>query len=150
MKIVVINGVNLAMLAYREASIYGTFSYEELVEMITAHAANRVADLAFFVSNFEGEIVERIHRAVIEKVDVIIINPAAFSHYSYAIFDALLMFKGLKIEVHLSDVHNRDDFRANLITARACDHMISGKQEKSYFAAIDYAIKANKGEKADE
>ncbi|GBU10984.1 3-dehydroquinate dehydratase [Erysipelotrichaceae bacterium] len=142
MNILIINGVNLNMLAYREAGIYGDFSYEELTQMIRIYAEKKgiLAKLDFFVSNYEGEIVECIHKAIIEQTTAIIINPAAFSHYSYAIHDALLMFKGIKVEVHLSDVHNRDVFRKNLVTANASDHMISGLQEKSYFEALDYIM----------
>lgn len=140
MKLMVINGVNMNMLAYRETDIYGAFSYEELVEIIKDYAQEKVEQLDFFVSNFEGEIVEQIHKAAIEKYDAIIINPAAFSHYSYAIHDALLIFQGIKVEVHLSDVKNRDEFRKTLVTAHASDHMISGLQENSYLKAIDYIL----------
>ncbi len=140
MKLMVINGVNMNMLAYRETDIYGAFSYEELVGIIKDYARGKVEEIEFFVSNFEGEIVEQIHKAAIEKYDAIIINPAAFSHYSYAIHDALLIFQGIKVEVHLSDVKNRDEFRKNLVTAHASDHVISGFQEKSYLKAIDYIL----------
>ena len=143
MHILLINGVNMDMLAYREKDIYGDFSYEDLTQMIANYAAANYEGITidFYQSNYEGKIVEKIHEAIkTDKYDAIIMNPAAFSHYSYAIHDALLMFRKPKVEVHLSDVANREAFRQNLVTGHAADTIISGKKEGSYFAAIDYVM----------
>lgn len=137
MKIKIINGPNLNMLEYRESHIYGSKKLEDINFEIEKHCINDALRVDFFQSNFEGEIINEIHKCIVEDYDAIIINPGAFSHYSYAIYDALLMFKKKKIEVHLSDVDSRDLFRKNLITANACDCMIKGKGYKGYIEAID-------------
>ncbi len=137
MHIYIINGPNLNMLGVREPEHYGTFSYGDLTKKIEVHANKLGMKTTIMQSNYEGEIVEMIQRATQAGVDGIVINPAAFSHYSIAILDALLCFSGPKIEVHLSDVENREDFRRVLITAKASDVMISGQAYRGYLAALD-------------
>lgn len=141
MKIMIINGVNLNMLEYRNKYIYGDFSYNDLCNQIESYLVkNDIKNYLFCNSNFEGEIVEFIHKAIIDSYDAIIINPGAFTHYSYAIYDALLMFSKTKVEVHLSDVDNRESFRKLGVTTKACDKVFKGKKINSYFDAIDYII----------
>ncbi len=137
MNIYIINGPNLNMLGIREPEHYGTFSYGDLTEVIEKRVKQLDMKATIVQSNYEGKIVEIIQQAVLKEVDGIIINPAAFSHYSVAIHDALKCFTGPKIEVHLSDVTNREAFRKILITAKACDQVISGEGYMGYLMALD-------------
>ncbi len=136
MKVMVINGPNLNMLAYRDKKIYGDISIEKINSNLKKD--NKSIDFTFFISNIEGELIEAIQRAILEKYDAILINPGAYSHYSYAIRDALEMFKGIKVEVHLSDVRNRENFRKTLVNKDVVDKIISGFFDKSYQKAVDY------------
>lgn len=134
MKILIINGVNLNMLGIREPDIYGTTTYDGLITHI-----NDFYQCDFFQSNSESKIVDKIQEVVIKKnYDALIINPGAYSHYSIAILDALNILDILKVEVHLSDVLNREDFRKTLITAKGCNTVISGHGINSYIKAIEY------------
>ncbi len=137
MHIYIINGPNLNMLGVRESEHYGTLTYGELTEIIENTVKQLGMKATIVQSNYEGKIVEIIQQAVINNVDGIIINPAAFSHYSVAIHDALKCFNNPKIEVHLSDVKNREPFRQILITAKASDAMISGEGYLGYVMAIE-------------
>ncbi len=136
MKLMVINGPNLNMLTYRNKKIYGNISIEKINEELIKN--NKDIDFSFFISNIEGELVNAIQKATIEEYDAIVINPAAYSHYSYAIRDALEIFPGKKVEVHLSDVKNRETFRSILVNEDVVDKVISGYLDKSYQKAIDY------------
>lgn len=140
MNLAVINGPNLNMLGYREKYIYGDFSYKSLISEINHYGKKNFSYINFFQSNSEGDIINHIHNIIKEEYDAIIINPGAFSHYSYAIYDALLIFKGLKVEVHISKVLEREDFRKKLVTANACDKIISGLGIRSYLNAIDFIV----------
>lgn len=137
MKIAIINGPNLNMLAYRDKEIYGDNSYEDIENTIKDNVKKEDV-VTLFQSNHEGAIIDYIHQIVFDKYDALIINPGAYAHYSYAIYDALEIFKGIKVEVHLSDISKRDEFRKVSITSKACDIMISGQQINSYIKAIEY------------
>lgn len=141
MKIVIINGPNLNMLDYREQHIYGNKSLDDINLDIKKYKPEIKFD--FYQSNYEGDIINKIHEVIKSKEKSLIINPGAFSHYSYAIHDALDMFKGCKVEVHLSNIKQREEFRQNLVTAAAVDKVFSGFGYKSYFKAIDYIIKGD-------
>lgn len=134
MDILIINGPNLDMLGVRPA-IYGTFTY---VEMINEIKEKTNYELDFFQSNFEGEIIEKIHCAI-DKYKCIIINPAAFTHYSYAIRDALEIYQGLKIEVHLTNIYEREDFRKINVISDIVNKSFIGEGINSYIKAIEYA-----------
>lgn len=134
MDILIINGPNLDMLGVRPA-IYGTFTY---VEMINEIKEKTNYELDFFQSNFEGEIIEKIHFAI-DKYKCIIINPAAFTHYSYAIRDALEIYQGLKIEVHLTNINEREDFRKTNVISDIVNKSFIGEGINSYIKAIEYA-----------
>lgn len=136
MKILVLNGPNLNMLDYRKKEIYGKDSLKKInKELKSKFKKNK---FIFKQSNFEGEIVAEIHKAIKKKYDGIIINPGAFSHYSYAIRDALEMFKNKKVEVHLSDVLKREEFRKKLVNKEVVDEVISGFGKQSYFKAVEF------------
>lgn len=145
MKISVINGPNLNMLGIREANIYGDLSYNSLVEYISEQARKLGINVEFFQSNIEGEIIDRLQKNYFEKVDGIIINPGAFTHYSYAIYDALKSIAPIKVlEVHISNVHSRDEFRKNCITTPAAVGQISGLGFKGYGLALEWFIDESK------
>ncbi len=138
MKIIVINGVNLNMLGVRDNNIYGNLTLKSINELII----NTFPDIKFefFQSNIEGEICNYLNDLYYEKIDGLIINPGAFSHYSIAIHDALEILNCKKVEVHLSDPLQREEFRHTFITKNACDYMISAKKEQSYIEAVKYIL----------
>lgn len=140
MKIIVINGANMDVLDRRE-SIYGGISLKELKKTIKEYGNKKSLKVEFFQSNCEGKIIDRLHKC--EYADGLIINPGAYSHYSYAIADALSMLNITKVEVHLTDVYSREAFRQKLITGEKCDKIISGLGVEGYLRAIDFITEAN-------
>ena len=140
MNILVINGPNLNMLGKRPKEHYGSLTLDEINDLMIK---NKSADmnLEFFQSNSEGDIVTKIQDAVLNSLDAIIINPGAYTHTSVAIHDALEMFNGEKIEVHLSNVDDREDFRRINFVRSVCTKTFSGKKEGSYLDAIEYLKK---------
>jgi 3-dehydroquinate dehydratase-2 len=125
MKIAVIQGPNLNMLGIREQHIYGSMSLEQIHEQLKAAASQNGIEVEFFQSNFEGEIVDRIQECL-GTVDGIMINPAAYSHTSIAIKDALSAVNMPVVEVHISNIYKREEFRQKSITAGASTGVISG------------------------
>ena len=144
-KYLVINGVNLNMLGIREPGIYGNSTLADLEKNISAKAAALGVDVDFFQSNFEGEIVEKIHSAL-NVYDGIIINPGAFTHYSYAIRDALGSVKIDTIEVHISSIHKREEFRHTSVLVPECIGQICGLGFKGYELALEYLAENGKNE----
>ncbi|MBX7322005.1 type II 3-dehydroquinate dehydratase [Clostridium chauvoei] len=140
MKIMVINGPNLNMVGVREKSIYGVKDFNDICEYIKEEGEKRGVEITLFQSNIEGEIVSAINKAYYEKYDGIIINPGAYTHYSYAILDAIKAVDIKTIEVHLSNVHAREEFRHKSVTASACIGQICGFKEYGYIMAIDALI----------
>lgn len=139
MKLMVINGPNLNMLGVREKNIYGTKDFKEVCEYIDNQGKERGHDVTLFQSNIEGEIINCIQKAYFEKYDGIIINPGAFTHYSYAIHDAIKGVNINTVEVHLSNVHAREEFRKISVTAPACVGQVCGFGEEGYIMAM-YAL----------
>lgn len=137
LNVLVINGPNLNMLGKRPKEHYGSLTLDEINNLMIKKANNNLK-LDFYQSNNEGDIVTKIQEAVLGKYDSIIINPGAYTHTSVAIHDALEMFNGEKIEVHLSKVDDREDFRKINFVRDACTKTFSGKLEGSYLDAIDY------------
>ncbi|NMC56881.1 MAG: type II 3-dehydroquinate dehydratase [Eubacteriaceae bacterium] len=136
-KLLVLNGPNINMTGIREKDIYGSASYTELVSMIKKWCSEAGFKADVHQSNYEGKLIDIIQKSERKGYSGIIINPGAYSHYSIAILDALLCVSIPKIEVHISDVANREDFRKNLITAKACNSVISGKGYEGYRLAIN-------------
>lgn len=134
-KFLVINGPNLNMLGQREPEVYGSETLEDII-LWTEERVKGQAQLEWFQSNVEGEIVSRIQKAHIEKFDGIIINPGGYSHTSVAIYDALKILQIPIIEVHLSQVYRRESFRHTLLTAKAAAAIMSGFGKQSYYMAI--------------
>ncbi|MBO5165149.1 MAG: type II 3-dehydroquinate dehydratase [Lachnospiraceae bacterium] len=141
MKILVINGPNLNFLGIREKSIYGNQDYDYLLNMIAEKGAQTGSTIEVFQSNHEGAIIDRIQDAYFDGTEGIVINPGAYTHYSYAIHDALASVHMPKIEIHISDITKREEFRKVSVTRPACDGQIYGKGLEGYLLAIDEVIK---------
>ncbi len=145
MKFLVINGPNLNLLGSREPEIYGTSGYDALVGRIKTSAASMNVEAEVFQSNHEGAIIDKIHAAR-GSFDGIIINPGAYTHYSYAILDALKAVDIPAVEVHLSNIHQREAFRHTSVTAAGCDGQICGLGQFGYVAAMGYLIEKLTGD----
>lgn len=138
MKVKVIHGVNLNLLGVRDPAVYGTDSLEEINRKLTARAKELDIELEIVQSNIEGEIVEQIHSAM-DSADCIIINPAAHTHYSFAIRDAIASVRLPTIEVHLSNVFAREEFRQRSVVAPVAAGVICGFGTEGYLAALAVA-----------
>lgn len=138
MKILVINGPNINFLGIREKGIYGTENYESLVRSLEDKGRAEGHEVEVFQSNYEGGIIDRIQAAYSDGTEGIIINPGAFTHYSYAVRDALASVSMAKVEVHISNVHKREEFRHTSVTAPVCDGQVVGLGLKGYALAMDY------------
>ena len=141
MKLLVINGPNLNMLGIREPAIYGSGTYTELLELIRAHAERRGAEVSFFQSNHEGALVDAIQQAYFDGVEGIILNPAAYTHTSVALLDALKTVAIPTVEVHISDVAAREDFRQISYVRPACIATVTGRGFAGYLDAVDILLK---------
>lgn len=141
MKLLVINGPNLNMLGIREPAIYGSGTYTELLELIRAHAERRSAEVSFFQSNHEGALVDAIQQAYFDGVEGIILNPAAYTHTSVALLDALKAVAIPTVEVHISDVAAREDFRQISYVRPACIATVTGRGFAGYLDAVDILLK---------
>ena len=137
MKLLVINGPNLNMLGIREPDIYGKNTYEELVRLIEKTCEQKGSEVEIYQSNTEGFIVDKIQQAY-GNTDGIIINPAAYTHTSIAILDALKATGIRTVEVHLSDINSREDFRKRSYVSLAAAKTICGRGFDGYVEAIDY------------
>ncbi|MFC1562481.1 type II 3-dehydroquinate dehydratase [candidate division KSB1 bacterium] len=139
MKVFIIHGPNLNLTGTRQKEIYGYATLDDINNEINEWADNNNFDVDIFQSNHEGAIIDKIHSAK-GNVDYIIINPGAFTHYSYAIRDALAAVEIPAIEVHLSNIHARESFRSNSVTAPVCRGQITGFGPKSYILALESLI----------
>lgn len=138
MKLLVLNGPNINFLGIREKGIYGAGDYASLVRMLEEKAEVQGHELDVFQSNHEGALINKIQEAYHTCVEGIIINPGAFTHYSYAIRDALASVEIPVIEVHISNVHKREEFRHVSVTAPVCLGQIVGLGFQGYGLAMDY------------
>lgn len=137
MKILVLNGPNLNMVGIREKEIYGTRNYSDIVDYIKEEGAKRGHEIDVLQSNYEGQIIDWLQKAYFEQYDGVIINPGAYTHYSYAIHDAIKAISDIPaVEVHLSNVHAREEFRHQSVTAPACIGQLCGFGEFGYILAI--------------
>ena len=144
MKILVINGVNLNLTGKREKGVYGCATLEENNAKIAAYCKANGDEVAFFQSNVEGEIVNKLHEAYLQNTcDVIVLNAGAFTHYSYAIRDAVAGIGVPVLEVHMSNVHAREEFRKTSVLSSVCKGVTFGFGVGSYIGAIA-AYKAQK------
>ncbi len=148
MKILVINGPNLNFLGIRNRAVYGNEDYDFLLNMIARKGEEENCQIEVFQSNHEGAIIDRIQDACFDGTEGIVINPGAYTHYSYAIHDALESVTTMqKVEIHISDITKREAFRRVSVTAPACDKQIYGKGLDGYLEAIDFLL-ANQEKKS--
>ncbi len=133
-QIQIINGPNLNLLGVREPEIYGTQTFEDF--FIQLKKQYPTISLHYYQSNHEGDLIDKLHEVGF-KYDGIILNAGAYTHYSYAIADAIKAIKTNVVEVHISDIYAREDFRKNSVTGEGCKKIISGKGLPGYAEAID-------------
>ncbi len=139
MKILVLNGPNLNMLGIREPEIYGKNTYEDLCDLIETYAKEKRIKVEIFQSNHEGDLVDKIQSAYMQK-DGIVINPAAYTHTSVALLDALKAVGIPAVEVHISDVSKREDYRQISFVREYCFATVSGQGFDGYLKAIDLLL----------
>ena len=137
MKILVVNGPNLNMLGKRDPNVYSSRTYEDLLDMIGEKAGELGMTVEVFQSNHEGAIIDRLQDALSDGTEGLVINPGAFTHYSYAIHDALEILSFPKVEVHISDINSREEFRKVSVTRPACDAQIVGEGFEGYLHAME-------------
>lgn len=135
-RIHVIHGPNLNLLGLRNPEVYGNMNLEEINLRLERKAGDLGVEITISQHNSEGTMIDAVHRAIMEKSHGIIINPGAYTHYSYALRDALEAFPGTTVEVHLSNITCREEFRRNSVTAPVCRGQISGFGFKSYLMAL--------------
>ena len=138
MKILVLNGPNLNMLGIREPDIYGRKTYADLIDMIKAHCDGRGIEVIFKQSNHEGDLVDFIQQALFDKCDGIVINPGAYTHTSVALLDALKAVAIPTVEVHISDVDSREEFRQISYVSLIAKKTIKGHGFDGYTEAVDF------------
>ena len=144
MKILVLNGPNLNMLGIREPEVYGSQTYQDLCNLINNYCSENNIDVEIYQSNHEGDLVTMIQQAYFNKVDGIVFNPAAYTHTSIALLDALKSVNIPCVEVHISDVSKREDFRQISYVRLACIKTIAGFGFKGYIKAIEELINYQK------
>ena len=147
MKIMVINGPNLNMLGIREKNIYGTFTYEDLCKYIETYPNYKEKDIdfTFLQTNHEGEIVDFIHKAYTEKYDGIVLNAGGYTHTSVAIHDAIKAVSIPTVEVHISNIYAREEFRKVCMTSSACVGQITGLGKLGYVLAVEFLLQNTQG-----
>ena len=143
MKILVLNGPNMNMLGIRQPEIYGRATYQDLVDMIQAEADRMGVEVSFFQSNHDGALVDAIHQAYFDKVDGIVINPAAYTHTSVALLDAVKAVGIPTVEVHVSDPDSREEFRHVSYIRSACKATVAGHGLPGYLEALHLLCDSN-------
>ena len=136
MKFLLINGPNINLLGKREKEIYGKMDFDTMIKSIIDHASRGGDTMEVFQSNHEGEIIDIIQKKGFD-LDGIIINPGAFTHYSYGIRDAISAIKCPVVEIHISNIHAREEFRSKSVTAGVCAGQITGFGIQGYYLAVD-------------
>ena len=145
MKLLVMNGPNINFLGIREKGIYGTETFEALEEMIRRKGRDLDVSVELYQSNSEGALIDRLQQAYRDGVDGIVFNPGAYTHYSYALRDAISSIAPIPvIEVHISNVHKREDFRHVSVTAPACMGQIVGMGLDGYLMAMEALVRENR------
>lgn len=141
-KILVLHGINLDMFGKRDPIQYGTITLEEINEKLKTLGKELGVEVVCFQTNYEGAMVDRIHQGFHEKVDAVVINPGAWTHYSYGLRDALDILTVPIIEVHMSNIHSREKFRQNSVIAEIAKGQISGFGFNSYLLGLRAAVSA--------
>lgn len=140
MKLLVINGPNLNFLGIREPDVYGKSTYNDLCDLIKEYVKSKDVELEIYQSNHEGDLVDKIQQAYFDKVEGIIINPGAYTHTSVALLDALKAVMIPTVEVHISDLSKREDFRQISYVGMIAKKTIKGHGFNGYLEAIDYLL----------
>ena len=141
MKLLIINGPNLNLIGKREVSVYGKESLDQIINWVSENIKNSIVDLIWFQSNSEGDIIDKLHWAIDNQIVGVIINPGAYTHYSYAIRDAISSIEIPTIEVHLSNIDERENFRKKSVIKDVCKKQIKGKGKEGYLEAIKILCK---------
>ncbi len=136
MKVCIINGPNINFTGIREKGVYGTKTFEEMSESIKKRCTEIGVEAEIFQSNYEGAIIDKLQQCYFDGIDGIVINPGAFTHYSYAVKDAISSVNIPTIEVHLSNIHKREEFRHKSLTASSCMGQMCGFGEDGYILAV--------------
>ena len=139
LRVLVMNGPNLNLLGTRETDVYGTATLEDIEGMVVGRAADLGVDVTFYQSNHEGALIDRLQDAQ-GTCNGVVLNPGAYTHYSYAIRDAIAAIGLPVVEVHLSDINEREDFRAISVTAPVCISQISGLGPDSYLEGLETLV----------
>ena len=142
MKLLIINGPNLNLIGNREKDVYGDESLGQIINWIQKKTKNIEIDLIWFQSNSEGEIIDKLHWTMHNDIKGVVINPGAYTHYSYAIRDAISSIEIPVIEVHLSNIYERESFRRISVIKEVCKKQIKGLGKKGYLQAINFFVSA--------
>lgn len=145
LRVLVMSGPNLNLLGRRETDVYGTRTLGEIEAMVAQRAGDLGVEVTFFQSNHEGALIDRLH-AAIGDVDGVVFNPGAYTHYSYALRDAIAAIELPVMEVHLSDIGAREDFRAVSVTASVCIGQVMGLGPDSYVEGLERLVTAIRDE----
>ena len=142
MKLLIINGPNLNLIGRREVDVYGKENLDQIINWVSENIKNSKVDLIWFQSNSEGDIIDKLHWAIDNQIVGVIINPGAYTHYSYAIRDAISSIEIPTIEVHLSNIDERENFRKKSVIKDVCKKQIKGKGKEGYLEAIKVLCKS--------
>ena len=142
MKLLIINGPNLNLIGRREVDVYGKENLDQIINWVSNNIKSSKVDLIWFQSNSEGEIIDKLHWAMDNKIEGVIINPGAYTHYSYAIRDAISSIEIPTIEVHLSNIDERENFRKTSVIKEVCKKQIKGKGKEGYLEAVKVLCKS--------
>ena len=142
MKLLIINGPNLNLIGRREVDVYGKENLDQIINWVSENIKNSKVDLIWFQSNSEGDIIDKLHWAIDNQIAGVIINPGAYTHYSYAIRDAISSIQIPTIEVHLSNIDKRENFRKKSVIKDVCKKQIKGKGKEGYLEAIKILCKS--------
>ena len=142
MKLLIINGPNLNLIGRREVDVYGKENLDQIINWVSDNIRGPNMDLIWFQSNSEGDIIDKLHWAIDNQIVGVIINPGAYTHYSYAIRDAISSIQIPTIEVHLSNIDKRENFRKKSVIKDVCKKQIKGKGKEGYLEAIKVLCKS--------
>ena len=142
MKLLIINGPNLNLIGRREVDVYGKENLDQIIHWVSENIESSKVDLIWYQSNSEGDIIDKLHWAIDNQIGGVVINPGAYTHYSYAIRDAISSINIPTVEVHLSNINQRENFRKVSVIKDVCKKQIKGKGKEGYLKAINLFTKS--------